>query len=456
MGSLYIEQTGGNWNIGGVELDFTTLVDGDGSLEFIPFTPGGITINYNIGSSARTFARDRIDALSGTPQNVDIYVIGAHSTDSVDGIVMCDHGGAAWEAYGDILVAYDTENCQGNGSYCFAPGGRKIDAYSWTILFHELCHAYHMREGDDPQDQFLSETLADGEENQMRLDKRLPTRDTSNHQGACTKPCSTPGKSKIKCFIVSAASGSPLSETVSEFQYIRDSVLRRTEIGRALCAAFFKEYYQYSPEISRALERDAALASAVQSTLVAPILGFFRVLVAYLATDADEAELRVAFAACMPSDLVQANVELVRERARELQLSCERGEAILWLLRHSTKGDWGSALVTCAAIGAARVPDLPLTTWFLLEPIALAWRLIAAPEVRVIESLEQWLARIPLTPADWLTDSTRLAPELNAFAELVVRRHAARRVVEPALRTALGAAASDDLLHREFLDRGKR
>lgn len=72
-----------------------------------------------------------------------------------------------------------------------------------------------------------------------------------------------------KCFIATAAFGSPMEEHVVRFRAFRDQVLMRTSFGRA----FVEFYYEYSPDAAKFIQSNEVLKT-VTRFLLYPILFF--------------------------------------------------------------------------------------------------------------------------------------------------------------------------------------
>lgn len=92
-------------------------------------------------------------------------------------------------------------------------------------------------------------------------------------------PPPSPGKSG-RCFIATAAYGSPLAPEVRTLQQLRDDVLRRTRWGRRFFDEYWKHYYQFSPPLAAHMERDPEMKRVVRWSIVTPMLNYLKLLMA--------------------------------------------------------------------------------------------------------------------------------------------------------------------------------
>jgi hypothetical protein len=86
------------------------------------------------------------------------------------------------------------------------------------------------------------------------------------------------GKGKVlyppdsRCYIATAAYGSPYAAEVDTFRYFRDTVLVRSYFGRA----FIAFYYKTSPPLADFIAEREYLKAATRNWLLAPLLHFLR------------------------------------------------------------------------------------------------------------------------------------------------------------------------------------
>ena len=436
MAGLYIVW-GAGWNVGQAEIDLATIVRGDGSLSFDSSTPLGVNVTCD-PPPASDFARERIFEMgSDITQAPDIFIYGAPSTYSVEGHSICDVGGATWTVGFmpgsiDINVAYDAGNCNGNGSYVYGSKG-KIDAPTYTTLFHELMHAYHIMKGDEPSQVADAEVQAKQDENILRVSQGLPSRDVNNWLGGCNKPCKSPnGKGLGKlCLIVSAASGSPRSIEVFLFQQVRDH-LRRTELGQAFFEEFFHEYYQFSPRVASEIERTPEFKQSVYDFFVEPLLGYYAIfqqMAAHPGERAEDGEVANGIVARYASAVARRGLTRSQIASIAYRLRREAGMPTGDLHNPTCEADFEATLNRLLDALAGRSAGHKLTYWGLLAPLAIFWewmvstmdteRTPCADEVE--QALLDWLSWMPADCALRNLPPDAIRQDLASLAETEFR-----------------------------------
>lgn len=76
-----------------------------------------------------------------------------------------------------------------------------------------------------------------------------------------------------RCFIATAAYGSPIGEELNQLRWFRDQILLSNSYGRL----FVEKYYKYSPTIAQWIEKNDFAKAAVRTTL-RPIVGLVKIL----------------------------------------------------------------------------------------------------------------------------------------------------------------------------------
>jgi hypothetical protein len=275
-----------------------------------------------VRSMSRTPGSDLIEELSGIPCRVFVraeaaeFSIAARPNNRLSDV----RGTAIPDKYPgttSVEVAYDGTNCNGKGAWTKAPGGRAIPEFSHVLLFHELTHALHFCRGDAPvisPDAGVGERAdaTDKEEEQTRIAENLyrksmllPTRATTGvfaNVGGCNPP--PPGSegdessessknvdwSKAKCFVASAAYGSPLEPEVELLRRFRDDVLRKTRTGAEFFEDFYRHYDQVGSVVVERMQADPRITEVVRWALVMPIVHQLDLALRFPDADLDEVE----------------------------------------------------------------------------------------------------------------------------------------------------------------------
>jgi len=216
-----------------------------------------------------------------------------------------------------VEVLYDGTNCNGKGSWTKAPNGKAIPNPSHVLLFHELTHALRFCRGDFPTiplnatvgEQFDAKDKDEEQtriaENRYRESMFLPQRATTGvfaPLGGCNPP--PPGSedadssessknvnwSKVKCFVASAAYGSPLEPEVELLRRFRDDVLRKTRTGAEFFEDFYRHYDQVGSVVVERMRADPHVTEIVRWALVMPIVHHLELALRFPDADLDEVE----------------------------------------------------------------------------------------------------------------------------------------------------------------------
>src|ERR1700731_4682626 len=86
------------------------------------------------------------------------------------------------------FIFYDLGDCNGNKYHAYDKSNKQILMPRIAILFHELCHAWHIQAGDAPVAVAAQEEQAINDENLGRkelLGAAAEQRDPKNHAGGC-------------------------------------------------------------------------------------------------------------------------------------------------------------------------------------------------------------------------------------------------------------------------------
>ena len=225
-------------------------------------------------------------------------------------------------------------------------------------------------------------------------------------------PHTEPGE-PIKCFIVSATTGSSESVEVSRLRQLRDRVASASLLGGQLIDVIYRDYSQFSPEIADELEQNGVAQKAVLWVVVRPLLAWYT-LAGVLA-------------------LEQANRKTVDQAARDVLSACPRylgGSSIIALLETIRAGkalppDTHPLLLDFAP-RIQKAADLRFASWAILDPLVRAWR-SATNHLDVIDEVAQWLATAPLEALALPSDRQVLDVELGVLAGFFDFQPIARR-----------------------------
>ncbi len=100
-------------------------------------------------------------------------------------------------------------------------------------------------------------------------------------------PPPTPTPIPNKCFIATAAYGSPLAPEVDFLRHFRDNVIRKTRSGAEFYDRFYEQYYRVSPPIADLMRQDEKLRDVIEWSLVTPIVNYFQLALRFPITDVD-------------------------------------------------------------------------------------------------------------------------------------------------------------------------
>jgi hypothetical protein len=208
----------------------------------------------------------------------------------------------------------------------------------------------------------------------------------------------------VSCFLVTAATGSPVSAEVTALRAARERVARRSAIAARLIERFYAEYASFSPPLAERLRHDAAAREKVRRLVVSPLFSWYQLALALAFDHRDRAA--VAAATRTHLDARQA-ANATGALASEL--------ATLGIARTGGAGDPAYAPL---ALAAAR---LDVARWAVVDPLVA----IAAGSADLEAAVAAWLSNAPLERLDPPDDPAELVA-LAAFLEFAP--HARRRL----------------------------
>lgn len=222
-----------------------------------------------------------------------------------------------------------------------------------------------------------------------------------------------PNGGGIKCFIVTAATGSAQSDEVGALRALRDEVAARAPAAGRLIDAVYAEYWQFSPALAERIAGDGLLKEGTLLAAVRPLLAWYR-LAGALALGGDVAAARAEFGEACPAWMQPASIAVLVGRIRRERAVPAEAPVML----HDLAGH------------LARASSLPLVDWAILGPLEAAWA-AAARQADPVEAVADWLARAPTGPMA-VSDGA----EADQVADLVAFDPAARRRLEERLAAA--------------------
>jgi hypothetical protein len=392
----------------------------------------------------------RLLALANGATN--ILIIGVNSTFVCpDGTVITANGGGETfpgSLTEPITIYLDVTDAAGQGYHVLNPMGQTIPFPRPVLLYHELAHAYHMLQRDEPASQQAQQVQAIRDENvfraQVYIELRNSTKDAggpglASHQGfpfPLCKPKVTGGCASSAA-VATAALGSPDAQEIVELRRARHKY-RNLSLWTALIAEPALQLYgKFSAGVVRDVQNDPMLREAMLLYAVQPTAHLLHIAETYLAAETDTPEL--------VANLDRSFADYVSELARA------GGSALA--LKDASEGASMASRLLAADHSASITPaghQLPRdlfpylagvlsknggrTTAFAwaFEGLALFLRHAAARfadgaciEAKFLRALGGWAARLPMPPHAQLTISDA-RHELAVLGERVFTRADAR------------------------------
>lgn len=224
----------------------------------------------------------------------------------------------------------------------------------------------------------------------------------------CLDPASTGGGGSsgggsssgggISCFIVTAATGSPLSEEVNRLRGLRDEIAARSQAAGTLIDAIYGEYWQFSPALASRIDADGLLRNGALLGAVRPLLAWYGAAAALAMRSGADPAIAALRGACVPVLPAEQVAGLVARIRKEQRVPSDAPAAL-----HDVAGH---------LVAATR---LPLVDWAILWPLETCWRL-ASGEGEPQAAIAAWLAAAPTEPLLAAGPAeARIAADLLAF-----------------------------------------
>ncbi|HEY5028101.1 MAG TPA: CFI-box-CTERM domain-containing protein [Candidatus Angelobacter sp.] len=327
------------------------------------------------------------------------------------------------------LVLYDTSQGGGAG-YCLkgaVSGNYDLQTPNPVILYHELSHAFRICTASSLSlaasgcTASPEEAAAEVDENDMRTQLGIPLRDTTDHCGQACSGGAGPNTGSC-CIVATIATGSPYSPEVNALRQVRDSFLRRSEVGYSFFEHLHHDYYGFSPEVRRMMAVTPELKKLIETWFVRPLTASLGLIRAWSLDGCDENEIGKRF----------------EQGAAETNLSPEIAALVRDMLQgRSEVPAFNSDLIELAALLQQRAQPSPYIEWGLIQTTcmyldACVWRSEglspSALGERLTAAFDAWASAMPLT------DAWHKLPRYSLNEELAFLHRALLRTQESRLR----------------------
>jgi hypothetical protein len=300
------------------ELNLSDVVCGDQNrMSFVPAsTPQTVVVGWK--GPRNNVCSTLIETLIDDP-SVNVLIWPRPSQFGIGGVSLCEVGVVVDDGYlapGFVLVAYDHTDCDGNGYAGYDASGAEIPMPPSALLMYGLASAatfspdaWAIAGSAMPASPTVDPAKSLIFENLFRGLKLMTARDgaTDLYGRTCpaqphrrvVKPGSMtdppPSKSTTgghvyvlpKCFVATAAYGSPFTPEVEFLRDVRDQVLTRTRTGDRFFRRFYEHYYRISPQLAAAAREDDELAGLLRVGVVEPLVLWLRTVLAMPGDDLD-------------------------------------------------------------------------------------------------------------------------------------------------------------------------
>jgi hypothetical protein len=217
--------------------------------------------------------------------------------------------------------------------------------------------------------------------------------------------------SRQPCLIVSAATGSRHSAEVRRLQEIRARIAGTSGLANQLVREIMRQYYQFSPGIAVALEKDETTRAFVLEFVVRPLVAWYSLAVAVGLERSD-------------AKTVERHVESVLDACSGKSGGHSMAAAFEAIRSGKPLGsDFPEATVAFAerAKGAAR---LPYASWAIFDSLVRVW---SSSKSDLIDEVAEWLAAAPVESFSPPASELALDRELETIARFFEFRPKARQ-----------------------------
>ena len=438
--TLFIAQTDGttNFRVDQVQIDLISISKVDTGLGFDEDTlqdiEGVDTIPVSYAQNETGPTPDRLDELVndiGFTSPPNIVIFGVDNTFSLsDGTTMISlSGNGVALPVGDSLspftsnvaTFYDVTLCGGAGVWVDAEGGGTVQNTTDAVLYHELSHCFHFVTGTTAANSAQEEVNAEIDENDMRDVRGLPHRDVNSHNGGC-------GGGEVSCCIIaSLATGSPYSSEVNRLRYLREHILRRSDVGDDFFQYFHYQYYGFSPEVCRLMGHQPALSPLIKQYFVVPLLAALELLVCY-ADHKGQGLVDILRQQAERQEFAEIyRQEFLDELALFLDLTKTRSQAAVSMALLSKGENFTGAVDLLQYINEQTLTN-PFINWALVDSLRI-WQSSVSflttgktddeINIEIYKLISDWISYLPITSIWGEFSRLKTEDELNSLKQFI-------------------------------------
>lgn len=280
-------------------------------LKFEPVNPGTYEVTFTARPMflAGQFLENLIDSKHLVA--IDAMPIDYFNPEDPNGNVLCATG--VLFSFEDLEpepglafgITFDPTNCNHGTYFGYDVKGNEIFRSSLDILIFALSAAHQVVTAPDPLARINAGVDEDScleTENFFREQRGLvPRVGPREGYGSCCPvapykrtgppPKKDPPKTTThstthfyqlpKCFVATAAYGSPYADEVNFLRRIRDDVLMQSRVGEDFFRRFYRHYYRFSPLISEEMDANPEFRRLIRLGIVDPLLRYLSFAVTF-------------------------------------------------------------------------------------------------------------------------------------------------------------------------------
>lgn len=414
--ALFIAQTDGTTDflVDRVEVDMISISKVDSGIGFDETNTqafqGVTTIPVTYTENETGPTPDRLNALVndvGFTSPPNIIVFGVDDSFSLsDGTPLRGNGiaipvgGPGNPFTSHVAAFYDVTLCGGAGIWVDKEGGGTMQQTTDEVLYHELSHCFHFVTGTAAATSAQEEQNAETDENDMHDVRGASHRDVTSHNGGCG------GGDPGCCIIASLSTGSPFSQEVNRLRYLREHILRRSEVGDDFFNNFFFHYYAFSPEVCRLMGNHPNVRNLIKNYFVVPLLAAFELFVHYV----DKQGKGMAELLIQQARRKEFSSAHDREFQRELKQFLDIAEIFnrpfINQVIQSRSQDFAGVDLLLEHVNDKVMQD-EMIRWSLLDMLRIwltacsllhSGTAMKGCDAEIYRAISNWIARLPITP----------------------------------------------------------